>query len=94
MSAFGSIILGVVSGVLTAGALWLLKVVFYNDLLPWFREYSYDGIDLAGSWFVELTPPHKNRTIKIELKQEASSLRGLAIHTARNEEVPGDEIRA
>jgi hypothetical protein len=94
MSPIASIALGVLSGVLTAGVLNLVKMNFKKLFLPWLRQLSYDGIQLGGSWFVELDPPHKNRTIKVELTQDASSLTGLAMHVTRTEEIKGDKIRA
>ena len=94
MSPIWSIFLGILSGVLTAAVLYLLRVNYEKILLPWIKKHSYDGIELEGSWFVQLEPLHQNRTIKVELDQYGSSLTGLAMHVTKTEEVKGDKIRA
>ena len=48
-----TIILGVVSGIVTTGLLYLLGIIFTKIVLPWYQKLIYKGVDLNGEWRVE-----------------------------------------
>ena len=50
MSASFNIVLGIVSGVLTATFLYILSLIFKNILIPWYQRIKYKGVELKGKW--------------------------------------------
>lgn len=69
-----NIVLGIVTGLLTASVLLILKHLFLNSFLPWYRQTMYKGIDLEGNWYL-YTDTQKTL---LELKQTCESLTGKA----------------
>ena len=53
MEPYQTIILGAVSGVITAIALFLLKELWLKSLLPLYQKHRYQGADISGSWAAE-----------------------------------------
>lgn len=49
-TVLSTIFLGILSGVFTAGLLWVIFFIVNNKLKPWFRQQVYDGINVAGDW--------------------------------------------
>lgn len=45
-----SIILGVVSGILTSFVIWLIIKLFQKIVLPWYQNFTYQGLKISGSW--------------------------------------------
>lgn len=73
-----AIVVGVVSGVLTAGLLWLLKQIYTNVFTPWLDILLYRGVDISGSWQAVRKIPESNfeMTILMNLKQKAYKIQG------------------
>lgn len=64
------IVTGSISGVVTAGFLYLLKVLFTKHFIPLVQSYVYRGTDLTGKWTSSHTEDDPNDTtnkIKIDL---------------------------
>lgn len=43
-------VLGIVTGIVTAGLLFLLKAIWDAKLRPFLNELRYQGVDIAGKW--------------------------------------------
>lgn len=73
-----SIILGVVSGVLTAVFIFLAKEFWIKILLPWYQGFRYQGADISGSWFAEYKDDAENSKsiYSVVLKQSAHKVMG------------------
>ncbi|MBP2155711.1 hypothetical protein [Erwinia rhapontici] len=78
------IVTGAISGVVTAGFLYLLNVLFTKHFIPLFQSYVYKGTDLTGKWkssHTEEDPSDATKTIKIDvtlnLTQQAHSAKGF-----------------
>jgi hypothetical protein len=71
-----SILLGVVSGVLTSGVIFLAVTIFNKTLVPWYRSTIYRGLDLSGSWEEEVTHPIATDYTFIVLKQRERDVTG------------------
>ena len=50
MEISGAIILGVISGILTSGFLWLCVKFFNLVLVPWYQSIVYRGAIIEGEW--------------------------------------------
>lgn len=83
------IILGVVSGVLSAATVYLLVSIFKNIVAPWYLRLVYQGIDVSGSWKSEEEYTNGKTTEALSLNQSAHSLRGTLV---RHQEIDGDII--
>lgn len=51
-SVSGSIVIGVLSGVLTSFLVWLLVLVFEKIVMPWYQKVVYRGVVIDGEWFL------------------------------------------
>lgn len=79
MTTEESIILGVISGVLTATFIFLVKEFWSKILLPWYQGFRYQGADISGSWFAEYkddSGEHSKSTYSVVLKQSAHKVVG------------------
>ncbi|MTD25837.1 hypothetical protein [Erwinia sorbitola] len=78
------IVTGAISGVVTAGFLYLLKVLFTKHFIPLFQSYVYKGTDLTGKWtssHIEDDAIDSTKKIKVDLTlnltQKAHSVKGF-----------------
>jgi hypothetical protein len=79
MTTEQSIILGVVSGVVTATFIFLAKEFWFKTLLPWYQGFRYQGADISGSWFAEYNDSdgvNSKSTYSVVLKQSAHRISG------------------
>lgn len=79
MTTQESIILGVISGVLTAAFLFLVKEFWLKVLLPWYQAFRYQGADISGSWFAKFDDKdglNTQSTYALSLKQRAHKITG------------------
>lgn len=68
------IILGIITGLITAAVLLVIKSLFVNSFIPWYRQIMFKGGDLSGTWYsVENT-----QKILLELNQSCAKLSGKA----------------
>jgi len=79
MSNYESIIVGIVSGIITAFIIHLLILMFNKIILPWYRELVYSGVEIKGGWKVSSDYGQGNsQVVAINLSQKASSINGKA----------------
>ena len=45
-----TLFLGILSGVLTSGLIWIVISLIQTKLIPWFRQLVYGGITITGEW--------------------------------------------
>lgn len=78
MSQFETILLGVVAGVITAGAVLLLKEFWFRVLLPSYQAARYQGADISGSWsHVHINEEdNSDARFSLVLKQKAHRISG------------------
>jgi hypothetical protein len=92
MNSSESIVLGIVTGLITACLIYLISKIFQRIVIPWYQELMYQGIDLSGSWEVNPLSPHA-RHIFFDLSQKANLIIGTAAHSVKSETVKGDKVR-
>lgn len=77
MNTQESIILGVISGILTAIFLFFVKELWTKTFTPWYQSFRYEGADISGSWFAEYTDEKGSKsTYSVVLKQNAHKITG------------------
>lgn len=69
-----NVVIGVISGLVTASVLLVMKSLLTNTFIPWYRQMIYKGINIEGSWFQY----SYGQKILLELKQKCDSLSGKA----------------
>lgn len=85
-----SITVGIISGLLTAVILLILRNLFFDSFLPWYRQIMYKGVDLNGSWF---SYSNAQKTL-LELKQHSDTISGKATVQLMKEFIPEKHIEA
>jgi len=72
-----NILMGVVTGVLTAVLLFLVKEFWSKTLIPLYQKVKYQGADVSGSWFAEF-PSDDGSVSKfsLTLNQNAHNITG------------------
>lgn len=76
MSEIASLLTGVISGVITAALLYLVGLGFRKQFMPWYRDVTYQGLDVSGPWVaVGDTQGIKGR-FELVLEQKAHELSG------------------
>ncbi len=83
MNSSQTVILGVVSGVITSGLLYLAVIIFKRVILPWYQNLIYSGTEIAGEWYCYARDLAQNA--KFELTQHANQLKGQAIYVHADE---------
>lgn len=83
MNSAQTVILGVVSGVITSGLLYLAVSLFGRVVLPWYQNIIYSGTKIAGEWYCYARDMAQNA--KFELTQHANELSGQAIYVHADE---------
>lgn len=46
----GSIIIGVISGIITSAVIWFFVNLFKTKVLPWYQSITYQGVKINGDW--------------------------------------------
>jgi len=82
MTASQSIVLGVVSGLISGYALYILAALFRRIILPWYRNTIYKGLSISGTWQLQ-SDDYQRRDITFQINQKADALRGLSTHVLR-----------
>ncbi|WP_136523561.1 hypothetical protein [Geomonas ferrireducens] len=83
MNSSQTVILGVVSGVITSGLLYLALTIFKAVILPWYQNVIYSGTQIAGEWYCYARDLAQNA--KFELTQHANELKGQAVYIHADE---------
>jgi len=84
------IIIGVASGVLSAWLLWVIHSLFHKVFIPWYRAFTYSGVDISGEW--HCIDPMMAQEITLALVQKANIIQGLATFSWDHEDW-GEGIR-
>ena len=74
LSVTFNIVVGIVTGLLTATILLILKSLFFSSFLPWYRQVMYRGLKIEGSWH----SVSRTQKVLIELNQSCEALTGKA----------------
>lgn len=82
-----NITIGIVTGILTTAILFLAGRLFHDSFLPWYRQYMYHGINIAGTWYCYSALSQK---IILELKQSCQYLSGKAIGVNEKNNIHND----
>ena len=69
-----NIIVGIVTGLITASLLLVIKHLFTNSFMPWYRQIMFKGTDLSGSWYSVKV----GQKILLEINQSCEVLTGKA----------------
>lgn len=80
------IVLGVVSGVLSAAIVYLLVSIFKNIVIPWYLKIVYQGIDISGNWKTKVEFSNGEKTEALSINQSAHSLKGTLV---RHQDIDG-----
>jgi hypothetical protein len=78
MSEVETIVLGVISGVITTAALYLVGLLFKNFVIPWYQAVTYKGVDINGTWEYESKDPERKAKFEMTLYQRAHEISGDA----------------
>ena len=77
------IFIGVVGGVLTSACLYVLGLLFFRIVLPWYRRVTYNSVVLDGTWEYRYDQPGDFVSMVLGLSQNAHELSGEAAVTVR-----------
>ncbi|MBH0086058.1 hypothetical protein I6E84_07490 [Psychrobacter sp. SCQQ22] len=78
MSEVATIILGVVSGIITTAALYVVGLLFKSFFIPWYQAVTYKGVDINGTWEYESTAPGQKAKFEMTIVQRAHMISGDA----------------
>lgn len=95
MSISGSIIIGIVSGLITSSVIYLCIQIFQKIIKPWYQDFIYSGVRIDGQWINQKTF-REGDTIQDELldiKQHAYKIIGTRTITKRYQSKEGIEIK-
>ncbi|MFD1217561.1 hypothetical protein [Microbulbifer celer] len=78
MSIQETILIGVLSGVLTACLIFLVKEFWVKIIIPWYQGFRYQGADISGSWYAEYRDEDSESvsTFSVVLSQNAHKITG------------------
>lgn len=77
MNNLQSVVVGVISGIITAAVLHFMVLLFNRIVLPWYRQLVYRGVDISGKWEEHLDFGNGNTQIATaELTQRANAITG------------------
>lgn len=80
MSPVESIVLGVVSGVVTAVLMFLIGALYRTQILPWYKSVTYRGVDISGAWVANADRGESLKAkFELLLDQKAHQLSGSAV---------------
>ena len=82
-TTLAQIVIGIVSGILTAGFLYLVGLFFFRIFVPWYQRKIYAGISLSGTWEYRHNDPGDFGSMVLQLSQNAHNLKGVASVTVR-----------
>lgn len=88
MNASESIVLGVVAGVLTTLIVLGFGALIRRVVLPWYRDFIYDGVEIEGEWNLI---SETEQGARLSLKQSAYSLSGTCTFVSHDENPLGYE---
>lgn len=73
------LVVGIFSGVSTALFLYFVNLLWSGWLIEWYREITYKGEDVSGSWqWTDKDEEHKStNTMHMVLKQKAHAVTGF-----------------
>ena len=94
MNNMESLVIGVISGIITAAVIYLLVVLFDKVLLPWYCQLLYRGVDIQGKWEESLSlGDGKTQIVTVELSQKAHAIKGsVTVVKSTNGKIDRTEI--
>jgi len=76
MNISGSIITGVISGIITSTMILFLINIFNKIVIPWYRSAIYNGIDISDTWEKQIDYSGTTDYTSIDLKQRKRNITG------------------
>ena len=73
MTSSQTIAFGVVSGLISGYAIFLLAALFKRVVLPWYRSVIYKGLNISGTWQLH-SDDYQRRDITFQINQRADTL--------------------
>jgi len=76
-----AILIGVLSGVITAIMIWVIREIFIKIITPWFEQIVYKGVLLDGAWSTVINSKNvigdkKRRVLKLDIIQKGNRITG------------------
>src|ERR1039457_3383330 len=95
MNNVESLVVGVISGIVTAACIQMLVILTNKVLLPWYRQLLYRGVNIQGKWEQKLDFNNgKTQLITLELAQKAHNITGsVTMVKSTNGEIVRSEER-
>lgn len=76
-----NIVAGIVTGLITAALLLVLRSLFFGSFLPWYRHVMFKGFQLDGSWY----SVKRSQKVLLELNQNCEKITGKAtVHLSKD----------
>ena len=87
MNYYISILLGVISGILTAVLIWVVYALFYKKIfLPWLETILYKGIIIRGKWNNRETKGDgKTYEMILDIQQSGYNIKGTFFAGSRTD---------
>jgi hypothetical protein len=94
MNNVESLVVGVISGIITATIIQMLIILTNQVLLPWYRQLVYRGVNIQGKWEYNLDFNNGNtQLLTLELSQKAHAITGsVTMVKSKNGEIVRTEI--
>lgn len=83
-SVTSNIVIGIVTGLITATVLLIVKSIFFASFLPWYRQVMYRGLKIEGSWH----SISRAQKVLIEINQACEKLTGKATVLLAKDNIP------
>jgi len=93
MSAYESIILGVVSGLITGLIAFAVSTAIRRVVVPWYRQVTYNGVQISGTWQLEVSEPAHGREVTLEISQRGDIVDGVSTHMLKEQFNNVDRVR-
>jgi len=87
------ILIGVICGVITNILIFGITRIFAKAIIPWYRNFIYNGYNVEGTWEIVSTEPPSRRNTSFTLTQKAFKVSGTSTHIFKNENMEGDYIK-
>jgi len=88
-----SVFLGAVSGIFTTAVVYIISIIVKDKILPWYRAFKYEGLDVSGEWKIAQDFDDSAETGIVELTQKADKLEGSWTITITNKKTKESELK-
>jgi hypothetical protein len=76
----GTILLGIIAGLITTLLLVIAGLIFRKVLLPWYETVVFKGVDLRGVWAQEKEIDGAHHSVTFQIEQHAHIISGTATY--------------